>query len=479
MNIRHTLYINGILLVVLSALMLPPMIIDLIDSSETWFCFFKSSLVTLFAGLLLIFVNRGAQNLLKTKDMFLLLSLSWLIVTFFASLPFAWSGMTLSFTYSFFESASVITTTGISFIESVETLPNSLLLWRALLSWTGGIGFILVAIILLPYLQVNGMQIFQMHASHNSKSFEKTHHTAFYIFIIYGLLTAACATLLHLYGMSVFDSLCHAMAAISTSGVSNYTDSIGFFNSSSIEAIIITFMILGSLPFILYLRFLRGDTLSIIKDTQVQDFIKILFIFSFLLAIYIVLQHKELPIVALRHALFTVTSLVTTTGFSVESNAQWGAFIVTIAFLLSLIGGCSSSSSGGIKIFRFQILFEAIRFQLVKLSSPDRVLQMHYSKKPVDAMTVNSISIFFFVFIASLLVSSALLMTTGMDFISSFSGALSALSNSSHGITGILKVDETDLSQSAVWYLSISMIVGRLEIMPVLVILTRKFWSSN
>ena len=312
----------------------------------------------------------------------MMIFLSWLVLSIFASLPFTLAGMNMSFTDAFFEAVSGITTTGSTVIVGLDTAPPGILLWRAILQWLGGIGIIIMAMSVLPFLNVGGMQIFNTELSENEKVLPRAAQLASSIGIIYVFMTVACVLAYMIAGMGKFDALAHAMTTIATGGFSTYDGSIGHFNSDAIDLIAVFFMISAGIPFVLYLKAVRGNFKPIFKDVQVRAFMLIIFLSVSALSIYLSFYQGTNLWHAFVQTSFNVVSLMTGTGYATEDYNQWGGFAIALLFFLMAMGACAGSTSCGIKIFRFQIFFAVAKVQIKKLLHPHGTFIAHYNGKP-------------------------------------------------------------------------------------------------
>ena len=431
--------------------------------------------------MVLFFSFKKEKNKIDLRQAFVLTILSWLFISLFGSIPFIYTSASLSYTDSFFESVSGITTTGSTVINNLDSLPEGILIWRSLLQWFGGIGIIVLAIAILPTLQIGGMQLLHMeHDDPYEKTLPKINQFVIEIFMLYIVLSVICALLYYIAGMSGFDSIIHAMTTISTGGYSNHNQSFAFFNSVSIEIISIVFMIIGSLPFVIYLQLLHKQNLLIFKDDQIKLFFQIL-ILIVLLTIVWLFFFRSVPLEeSIRISIFNITSILTGTGYTVNNYSNWGSFGLVIMIIIMFIGGCAGSTTGGIKIFRLQILFRGAKTQIKKLTQPHAVILMRFNEKTVTENTYNSIMVFFFMYICIFLLSSICLSFFNIDFITSFSAAASAISNVGPGIGNIIgpNGNYSSLQDGAKWILAITMLIGRLEIFTVLVLLSLGFWKK-
>ena len=327
-NYKTVFFTLGILQIILGIFMFIPIIAQFFYS-EVDSSFFGASIVTIIFGILFFLSNLDHDKKLNLQQAFLLTALSWLSIAIFGSLPFVLSGNNFSFTNAFFESMSGITTTGSTIISNLQEMPKSILLWRAILQWLGGIGIIVMAITLMPIMNVGGMQLFKISNNDSSeKILPKSKEIALRLIYIYTVLTALCATTYYFFGMSPFDSLTHSMTTIATGGFSNYNESIGFFKSSSIEASAMIFIIMGSFPFIVYIKFLNGNKTIFFKDIQIKTFLKIIVTSIIILSIYLIINDYNM--FNLRAILFNVISILTGTGYVNAQFDNWGSFPLVI-----------------------------------------------------------------------------------------------------------------------------------------------------
>jgi trk system potassium uptake protein TrkH len=413
--------------------------------------------------------------------MFLLTSLSWIAISAFSALPLMFSQLQLSYTDAFFESISGITTTGSTVLVGLDTMPRDILLWRALLQWLGGIGIIVMAIAILPFIRVGGMRLFQTESSDRSeKPFARAASTAKAIGTVYLALSMICAFAYWLAGMSLFDAITHAMTTLSTGGYSTYDSSLAHFPQPVIHWIAIVFMILGGLPFVQYVRLLKGDHRSLWYDRQVRTFLLFLTIVTLVVALDLYGSSTMRPEYALRVAALNITSVVTTTGYASADYTTWGHFAVVSFFFLTFVGACSGSTSGGIKIFRFQVAYLLLRNQLYKLIHPYVVMPLRYNDRAVTNEIVYSLVGFSFFFAVSVALLTLALALVGLDLVTSLSGAATALANVGPGLGDIIGPagNFATLPDSAKWLLCFGMLLGRLEIMTVLVLFVPAFWRG-
>ena len=465
----------------LGLFMLVPSLVDWSYDHVDSFVFLSSAAVTLFASISLILANRGVGEELHIKQAFLLTTVVWVVLPAFAALPFAFSELELSFTDSYFEAMSGLTTTGSTIITNLDNSPPGILIWRALLQWLGGVGIIVMAVAVLPMLRIGGMQLFQMESSDTSeKILPRAAQVSGAVASLYLALSAICFVALVLAGLQPFDAAAHAMTTIATGGFSTSDQSVGHFNSATVDFIITIFMIVGSLPFVLYLQALRGRPLALWRDQQVQAFLGLVALLISIMVLWLIWDQDYSIGQALRYASFNIVSILTGTGYTTTDFGLWGGFAISLFFLIMFIGGCAGSTSCGIKIFRFQVLAETIRTQTNKLSRPNAVFKPKYNNRTLSEGVIASVMSFLFLFLLSFVVLSLALSFTGLDFITSLSGAGTALSNVGPGLGQTIGPSGTfqPLPDTAKWILSFGMLLGRLELFTVLVLFTPAFWRA-
>ena len=479
-NYKTVFFTLGILQIILGIFMLIPIIVQFLynelDSS-----FFGASIVTVVFGTLFLLSNLDHDKKLNLQQAFLLTALSWLNIAIFGSLPFIFSNVEFSFTNAFFESMSGITTTGSTIISDLENIPKGILLWRAILQWLGGIGIIVMAITLMPIMNVGGMQLFKISSNDSSeKILPKSKEIALRLILVYSGLTFICALFYKIFGMNFFDSIVHSMTTIATGGFSNYNESIGYFDNSLIELTSIIFIILGSIPFIAYIKYLNGDKKIFFTDTQIKTFIKIVLFSIVLMYLYLSVKNQSLFDTSIRSVAFNVISILTGTGYVTQNFSDWGQFPLIYFLILMFIGGCAGSTACGIKIFRVQILFQFISVQLKKIIYPRGIFKIKYENNNIDEKFLESIISFIFLYIVIFFIITALLSTSGLDLTTSISAAATSISNVGPGLGDIIGPNGNfaNLSDFSKWILSLAMILGRLELFAVLVLFIPSFWRK-
>ena len=479
-NYKTVFFTLGVLQIILGVSMSIPIVIQFIfnefDSS-----FMSSAIICIIFGVLFFLSNLDHEKKLNLPQAFLLTALSWITIAVFGSLPFIFSSLNLSITDSFFESMSGITTTGSTIITNLEIVPKSILLWRAVLQWLGGIGIIVMAITLMPIMNVGGMQLFKTSNKDTAeKILPRSKQVTIRLITIYLFFTIICCLLYKIFGMSFFDSVTHSMTTLATGGFSNYNDSIGHFNSVYIEITSMIFIICGSIPFIAYIKYLSGDKKIFFSDSQIVTFFKIIAFSIIFMFIYLSITNKSILDISLRSISFNIVSILTGTGYVTKDFSQWGNFPLVFFLILMFIGGCAGSTACGIKIFRVQLLYRFIVNELKKIIYPRGIFIIKYDNNNIDEKFMSSVISFIYLYIVIFFIITALLSLTGLDFITSISAAATSISNVGPGLGEIIGPNGnfSKLSDISKWVLSISMILGRLELFAILVLFIPSFWRK-
>ncbi len=476
---RPVLLVLGILLTTLGAAMVIPALIDLSLDHPDWRVFTVSAGVTLFLGVGLWISHAGHQDDLTLRQAFLLTSLAWVVTVVFAAIPFTMGSLNLSYADAFFEAMSGLTTTGSTVIVGLDTASPGVLMWRALLQWLGGIGIIVMAIAILPMLQVGGMQLFHMESSDKSEKISpRMTQIVLSIAMLYVAISAACAMAYRAAGMSPFDAIAHAMTTVATGGFSTRDASIGHFDSASIDAIATVFMIAGSLPFVLYLLALRGKPGNLWRDPQVRLFFGIVAALVITMTLYQISNDIAAPLEALRYASFNIVSVLTGTGYATTDYGAWGPFAVTVFFFTMFIGGCAGSTSCGIKIFRLHVLWAVMASEIKRVMLPHGVFIPRFGGRPIASGVITSVTSFIFLFALLFGILSVALAHLGLDTLTAMSAAGTALANVGPGLGETIGPAGSfqPLPDLAKWLLAAAMLLGRLELFTVLVMFTRTFW---
>lgn len=474
---QPVLMISGYFISVLGLAMLFPAALDVLTTGSNWSYFITSSIISIFIGLSLFLANNNRLNRITMQQAYLLTVISWFSVALLAAVPFMLYGTPTA--DAVFEAASGISTTGATIYANVEALPHSILLWRALLNGLGGVGIVIFAIAMLPFLGIGGMQIFQRENSDvNEKFMPKISYIAKRIIFVYITLFLICFISLHIAGMNWFDSFCHASSTVATGGFSTKNTSIGWYNSASIEWIITVFMLLGAVPLTFYHSLLATHNIHSLRSAQVFMFLKVLAVYILFMAIWLNWNDTYDFTEALRYAAFNVTSIVTSTGFVSTDYLKWGAFASTVFIVFALTGGCTGSTAGSIKIYRWQIVFASLKRAFITTTEPNRMVPIKIGSSIVNSAVANSIFIFLAAYSLSVIVLTLLAALTGLDFATAFSAVIACITNSGPGIGNIIgpSGNYSSLSDFTKYLLALTMLLGRLEIMTILVIFTKSFW---
>lgn len=461
--------------------MLVPMLLDLLEGNGHWPAFAESAIVTLvIGGVIALSCSNSVREGLTIQQTFLLTTGVWLALPIFGALPFVLGATEARFVDAFFEAMSGLTTTGSTVFSGLEDLPRGLLLWRGIMQWLGGIGIIVVAMVFLPELRVGGMQIFRTEGFDTmGKILPRATEIASRISVIYVALSLICALAYVSAGMGPFDAVVHAMTTIATGGFANYDASFAAFDAP-VAYVACLFMILAALPFVRFVQLSAGTARPLLRDTQIHVFLIIAAVIAALITGWNLLQSNASGEEALRLALFNSVSLMTGTGYANADYSLWGSFAISVLFFAGLIGGCAGSTACSIKVFRYQLLFASIKAQLQKTRSPHGVFTPRYAGRPVGEDVLNSVMSFFVFFTVTLGLLSVALAMTGLDFVTSLSGAATALANVGPGFGDQIGPagNFAGLNDTAKWLLAAAMLIGRLELMAVYVIFTVGFWRA-
>lgn len=480
---RSVLYALGTFLSAIAGLMILPALADLATGSANWAAFIEATAICGGAGGAMILAFRTSRRpVIGRREGFLLTALTWVGVCTFSALPFALSDLGLSYTDAFFEAMSGLTTTGSTVIVGLDTLSRGLLLWRALLNWIGGIGIIVLAVMMLPYLRVGGMQLFRTESSDKSDKIRaRASEVTWEIFSIYAVLTVVCAVSLTIAGMPLFDSVCHAMAALATGGFSTRDASIGAYGIPAVEWIVAFFMFVGGMTFTLIARAVwHGDWRSLVRDAQVRWYVGVLVLAAGSIMLWQVLVNGRGEAEAIRSSVFNVVSIVTTTGFVTEDYMLWGTFPVTVFMMLLFVGGCTGSTSGAVKIFRYCILGSFAKWQIRSLVHQHRVLLPTYNGRPLTDDVVRSVVGFVVLYVLAFVVLGLAVAAFNLDLVTAFSSVAQALGNIGPGLGPIIgpSGNYASLPDGAKWLLAIAMMIGRLELLTVMVLFSPTFWRG-
>ncbi len=479
--IRHAVHIAAILGLYLSAAMFLPALIDLYYGHPDWQVFAVTAFIVGGFSAATFMATRSGPPPFSKKFGFLLVNVLWLAFSVIGAIPLWLSSMKLDFAQAFFESVSAVTTTGSTVIVGLDDAPPGLLLWRSLLCWLGGIGVVVLGLFIIPYLRVGGMSFFKMESSDTSdKPFARLATFSRAFLAVYVTITLLCAIGYGMTGMNRFDAINHAMTTVATGGFSTHDASFAYFGSLPLLWVSTFFMTLCSLPFSILIVFVARGRLDALRDPQIVVFLGYLVVFSLAVAIYHRLANGVDFHLALTYSFFNVTSILSTTGYTSEDYSLWGPFVVMAAFIATFMGGCSGSTAGGIKAYRFIVLFNAIRSGLNKLVYPNAIYAVRYGRNTVDADAQRAIFLFFITYILLWVFGSLAMAAFGYDLVTSVSAVITCLSNVGPGLGSIIGPigNFSTLADPELYLLSLMMLLGRLEVLTVLVILTPIFWKQ-
>lgn len=480
LDFRPVGYVIGLLVATLGLTMLVPMGVDWISANGNADTFLEAALISVLAGgLIALACANGVGRGLSIEQTFLLTTGVWVVLPVFGALPFFLGAPEATVTDAYFEAMSGLTTTGSTVFTGLDNMPQGTLLWRSMMQWFGGIGIVVVAMVFLPELRVGGMQIFKSEAFDTmGKILPRAAEIASKISLIYVILTFACYVSYRMVGMDEFFAINHALTTVSTGGFSTHDASFGEYQGAP-EYVASVFMVLAALPFVRYVQIISGEFFPFVKDGQARGMLVVILGLVVSLTIYRIVANDDHMEHAFREALFNVTSIMTGTGYASVDYQLWGGFAVVTFFFVGLIGGCAGSTACSIKIFRYQIFLSALKSQLRSIFSPRGVFVPRYEGRPVDHEILSSVMSFFMFFAITLGVVSIMLSLTGLDFITSVSGAATALANVGPGLGDTIGPagNFAELGDTAKWILTAAMLIGRLEIITVYVLFTLAFWQ--
>lgn len=482
--IRPVVYLTGGMLLALAAAMLAPMALDYARGDDHWTVFAASGFVTFACGLGAMYVSHcDLKSGLSLRQAFLLTPVAWSTVVLFAALPMYFSGyheLSGSFTNSLFESMAGLTTTGSTILTGLDRAPPGLLLWRALLQWLGGIGIVATAIAILPTLGVGGMQLFRTESSDRSeKVLPRAREIAMALLGVYLTLTMLCTLAYWLAGLSPFDSVAHALTTVSTAGFSTSDQSLGKWDIPAVHWVAVVFMLSGAIPYVLYVQLLQGRS-DPLRNSQVRVLFGFLAVVVALVTAGLWLSGRYGFPDALRHAAFNVVSVVTTTGYATTDYTLWGNVATGLFFGLTFVGGCTGSTTGGMKIFRFEVMARMLRGHFLHLLYPRGVFVRTYAGRQLPDDVVGSVVVYFSIFFACYSLLTIALMALDLDFLTSASAAVASLANVGPGLGPVVGPagNYSSLPDAAKWLLCFAMLLGRLELFTVLILFMPQFWRG-
>ncbi|MBU2280818.1 MAG: TrkH family potassium uptake protein, partial [Gammaproteobacteria bacterium] len=477
---RYLIYrVLGYLLLMLAAVKLVAVVVAVWFHESIFWVFLTSATVTAMLGYLLIYQGRFASEM-KSRQLFLLTTLSWLSLCLFSAIPIWLIVPNCSFSDAWFEAVSAVTTTGSTVLSGLDTMPKGLLFWRAVLNWIGGIGIIVMAIAVLPALKIGGMRLFKTESSDTSeKILPRSSSLSTAIALVYLCLSACTMLSYYLAGMTGFDAITHGMTTVATGGFANYDASFGQYQSQPLIYWLSSFfMLAAALPFVLFVSMVKGNRLALWQDPQVRAFLTIVVVATLILTTYQVRHNHRDWFDALTHSLFNIVSIITTCGYASEDYSLWGNLAIMLFFYLTFAGACSGSTSGGLKIFRIQLAALLLVKQMKLLVHPKAVWVQKYGNKTVDDQLLGTVLAFCFVYFATIALLAMALSFYDLDLVTAVTGAATAVANVGPGLGSVIGPagNFSTLPDGAKWWLSLGMLMGRLEILTLLILFTPSYW---
>ena len=481
LNLKPIALVLGTVICAVGFLLFIPMFTEIIYKTESWQAYAVPILLYLIVGGSLVIINKNIELKISIKEAFIITVLSWILLAILCAVPFVYTQSGLDIVDAFFESMSGITTTGATILQNLDELPKGILIWRSLLQWLGGIGIVVIALFILPFLRIGGMQLFHLEGDDPYEKFlPKISSVISKIFIIYVSLTFILFGLYFVNGMSIFDAITHSFTTISTGGFSTHNNSFAFFDNQSILIIAIIFMILGSLPFLVIAQTSFKNLFATFKDHQVRIFLIILLLSIFIIYFFAQKYLEGNSFSKIITISFNTISIISGTGYVSTNFENWGNYASVLFLILMFIGGCAGSTTGGLKVFRFQILFKYISLHLKRMLKPHAVIATHFNGKKVKDSTYESVMSFFFIYIFTFAMSALLLSFSGMDFLTCFSAAASAISNVGPGLGSVIgpEGNYSSLTDYSKIILVFTMFLGRLEMLTILILFLPSFWKD-
>lgn len=480
-DFRPIAYVIGLLVAVLGAMMLLPMLLALAEGRDEWLVFLESSILTMFfGGLVALATANGVRSELSLQQVFLLTTGVWVVLPMFGALPLMIGATELRFVDAYFEAMSGVTTTGSTIISGLDDLPKGLLLWRGILQWLGGLGIVIVAMLFLPVMRVGGMQFFRSEGFDTlGKVLPRALDISRGLLEIYILLTMICALVYLILGMGAFDATVHALTTVSTGGFSTSDMSFGKFAGPA-EWAGTLFMILASIPFIRLFQLSRGHVQPIYKDSQIRVYLFLLFLAVALVSLSQWMVNGSYDLATLRSIAFNTASFFSGTGYGSADVTVWGSMAFTVLLTVGAIGGCTGSTGCSIKVFRYQVFFAALTSQLKRVAFPHRVVTVHVDGRTVSEEVMSSVILMFSMFAATLFVVAALLSLTGLSLLEALTAAWTSVFNVGPAFGTMITSSGSleNFSDTAKWIMSIAMLLGRLELVAVIVLFLPAFWTA-
>lgn len=481
MNFGIITKVLGNLLLIESIAFIPPLLISLAYGEKSFLSFIYSILILIILGFPMSRVNISSKRI-KAKDALLIVSLGWVFVSFFGSLPFVFSGSIPSLVDAFFETVSGFTTTGSTILGDIEILPKGILFWRALTIWLGGMGILVLTVAILPAIGVGGYQIFKAETTGPiaEKIVPKIKDTAKILYVIYLGITIIQIILLWIGGMSILESVMHTFATVGTGGFSSRNASIGAFNSNFLVYIISIFMILCGINFSLFYELLKGRWRNVLPNSELKLYLGIIGLSTLLITMNLHGKIYDSIFETFKHALFQVSTIITTTGFSTTDFNNWTNFSKSILFLLMFVGGCAGSTGGGIKVIRLLIMGKLVKREILKVLHPKAFVPIKINGRILSSDTIISVSGFFFLYLVIFIFSTVLISLEGTDLVSSASAVAATLGNIGPGFELVGPVQNFSFfSAPSKILFSLLMLLGRLELYTFFLFFVPEFWKNS
>jgi len=482
-NFLQVINILSLLLVFNGGFMLLCLPISLIYNDGDWQAFLLSSLISISVGGIIWFLTRQAKkDELRKRDGYLIVTLGWIIMSLSGSLPYLFSNAIPFFTDAFFETVSGYTTTGASILNNIEQLPRGILFWRSLTQWIGGMGFIVLAVAILPLLGIGGMQLFMAESPGIApdKIQPRIRATAGRLWLVYIILTFSEMVLLMFGGLDFYEAINHSLTTMATGGFSTKQDSIAFFDSAYIQFIIILFMFLAGVNFTLTYFALHGKFKRFWENDEFRFYFFAILGATLITAITLFVFGGFPAEKSIRDSLFQVISIITTTGYVTADYTSWTPFLTVLFFMMMFIGGSAGSTAGGVKIIRHLILLKNMALEFKRILHPSAVIPVRFNKMAVGQDVTFNVLAFIMTYILIFVVSSIIMSAMGLDFLTALGAVATSLGNIGPGIGDVGPVDNfANIPLYGKWFLSFLMIIGRLELFTVLIIFTPYFWSSK
>lgn len=477
-----TLLILGAILNILALFMLVPLALSIAYNSDNQLAFFSSATITSLVGIVFLLIGKKSRlDFMQPRQVFLITSAAWTGVSLFSALPFILAAKPLGLADAVFEAVSGVTTTGSSVMAGLDYLPKDILLWRSMLNWIGGVGIIGMAIAILPFLRVGGMRLFKTESSDwSDKAMPRAQSLMAMIIYSYLALSVICFLAFWLAGMDFFNAINHAMTTVSTGGFSTSDSSFAQFESLLIHWIAIVFMLAGAFPFVLFVRLLVNKKFIVFNDAQVRGLLWIVAVTTIALSLQLIISDQMDPLRAVTMACFNLVSVITTTGFASGDYQLWGSLSLVVFFFATFVGGCSGSTTGGIKVFRLQIFGGLVKEQIMTAIHPRAIISRRYNNRLISSEIIASSISYMFLMVACWLIIAVILALTGLDLVTSITGSLTAVMNVGPGMGDIIGPagNFSSLSDTAKWALSAGMLLGRLEFLTIIVLFTPAFWRA-